>query len=117
MKQKRPNVVIEINGDAIDKRAKIVSSRIAYKIKVESGQMETEASLCFHGNEETFKNTVRKNSTCARFKIFWMTLSLPSILSIRLVCVARKCATLQSGTIQIVKLVCSTTYEEMYFEE
>lgn len=79
----------------------MIGSHIVYKRKnEEDGTMRLKARICPHGNHDTKKDNIKKDSSTAQFDIIRLMLSLLKFTGYRIGLVHTKGAYLQSGPIQ-----------------
>lgn len=91
----------EINKHDVQVGWNIIGSHIVYKIKSEeNGLLRLKAGICPHGNHDSEKNDVRKDSATAQFVVTRLMLALVTMLPFRLGVVDIKGAYLQIGPIR-----------------
>ena len=85
----------------LPKDAKVISSHIVYKIKSdEAAILKMKARLCPHGNRDSGRNYVRKDSATAQFDMIRLMLSIATLLPFRIGLIDIKGAYRQSGPIK-----------------
>ena len=90
-----------VEESSIPKNANVVSSHVAYKIKVsEDGSLILKARICPHGNRDKEKDGIRKDSAAVQFPIIRLMLSLSALMGFRVGTIDISAAYLQSGPIQ-----------------
>lgn len=91
----------EVNESAIPLNANVISSHVVYKIKTrEDGSHALKARIVPHGNRDTEKDKIRKDSSTAQFDVIRILLAVCTFIDMRLAMADIKGAYLQSGPIK-----------------
>lgn len=86
---------------SVPRNANTITSHVVYKVKTnEEGDRELKARIVPHGNRDTEKDCIRKDSATAQLCIIRLLLSIITVLGFRLGFADIKGAYLQSGPIQ-----------------
>ena len=90
-----------VDESQVPKGANVISSHVAYKIKVgEDNTLKLKARICPHGNRDKEKDGIRKDSAAVQFPIIRLMLSIAALLGLRLGTIDITAAYLQSGPIK-----------------
>lgn len=91
----------EVDESSIPMNANVISSHVVYKTKTdEHGSHTLKARIVPHGNRDTEKDNIRKDSSTAQFDVIRMLLAVCSFVGLRLAMADIKGAYLQSGPIK-----------------
>lgn len=91
----------EVEENSIPPNANVITSHVIYKVKTdEQGKHTMKARICPHGNKDTMKDDIRKDSATAQYDAIRLLLSLTTFLSFRLGAADISGAYMQSGPIK-----------------
>jgi len=91
----------EVKEYDVPRHANVISSHVIYGIKQdESGTRKLKARLVVHGNRDSEKDFIRKDSSTAQFNVIRLLFSIASLLGLRLAMADITGAYLQSGSIR-----------------
>ena len=86
-----------IDESSVPKNTNVVSSHVAYKIKVsENGSLTLKARICPHGNRDKDKDGIRKDIAAVQFPIIRLMLILSALMGFRVGTIDISAAYLQS---------------------
>ena len=84
----------------VPKGANVIGSHVAYKLKVnEDGSLKLKARICPHGNRDSEKEGIRKDSAAVQWPVIRLLLSLSALMGFRIGTIDISAAYLQSGPI------------------
>lgn len=90
-----------VDERSILSKANLISSRVAYKIKVtEDKKLRLNARIFPHGNRDKEKNGIRKDIAAAQFSTIRLMLRLSALLGFKVNTIDISAAYLQSGPIK-----------------
>lgn len=92
---------VEVPERSVPRDANVITSHVVYKIKTdETGSRKLKARVVPHGNRDTEKDNIRKDSATAQLGVIRLLLSVSTLLGLQLATADIKGAYLQSGPIK-----------------
>lgn len=95
------NAYVEVQDKTVPRDANVISSHVIYKVKTEEdGARRLKARIVPHGNHDSEKEEIRKDSSNAQLFVVRLLLSLVTFLDFRIATADITGAYLQSGPIK-----------------
>ena len=92
---------VEVDDRYIPANANVITSHIVYKVKVdEDGSKSLKSKIVPHGNRDSEKDKIRKDSSTAQFDVIRILIAVARFIGMRLAMADIKGAYLHSGPIQ-----------------